>query len=100
MEAYFSIAVVIVSIVLFLWLAPVDTLRLKVRRFSFLSLAFLVALCAVVFALCVSRVHSLDLAFLAFELFLLLFAPMYVAGAGFLRSRLLSKVHAGGRSTL
>jgi len=100
MESFLSLAVVVVSIVLFLWLAPTDAYVPKIRRFNFYALAFLVVLCAAILVLCLSRAHSLELALLGFEFFLVLFVPMYVAGAGLLRCRLLSKFHGGGRSTI
>ena len=99
METYVSIAVAAIFIALFLWLSPADANRRRVRRFNGYALVYLAAICVLDFIACTIRAHSIQLALLGFDLYVLLFVPMYVAGAGLLRSRLLSKFHGGGRST-
>ena len=89
-----------ISIAVFLWLTPKDAQISKVRRFNAFASASLAVLCFVVLALLVSRAHALSLALIPFAYFLVIFVPSYVAAAGLLRSRSLSKFHDGGGSTV
>lgn len=95
-----GIVVLLAAVFVFLRTAPRDASATRVRRFNRQALGYLGALSALVLVLFVWRTNSVESATIGFAYFLVAFVPMYLLGAGLLRSRLLSSFHSGGRTTV
>jgi hypothetical protein len=100
MATFAIVILTVLSVVIFLRTAPRGTDVMRVRRFDRQALAYLVALCAMVLVLLTWRVAALEAISSSIAIFMAIFVPFFLLGAGLLRSRLLSPFHAGGRSTL
>jgi hypothetical protein len=95
-----TLAVITVSVWVYLHIAPAGADPVRVHQFNFRALVYLVVLCLLVVGLFFAQVKPLEFSFLASEIFCLIFVPAYLAFAGLLRSRILSAFHRGGRSTV
>jgi hypothetical protein len=92
--------VVVVSVWSFLHFIPVGAEAVRLRKFNRRALVFLVALCSAFVGALISRAPAAQLALEVAEVFLVIFVPLYLTFAGLFRSRALSSLHRGGRSTV
>jgi hypothetical protein len=95
-----GILVLVAAVFTFLRTGPRPANPIRVRRFNRQVLGYLGVLSGVVLGLFVWRIDSVESVAIGFAYFLVGFVPMYLLGAGLLRSRLFSSFHGGGRTTV
>ena len=94
------VVITVLSVFAFLRTAPREVSVAPVQRFNRHALVYLAVLWVLVLSLLAWRINSMESVMIAISIFTVVFAPMFLLGAGFLRSRLFSSFHSGDRSTV